>query len=92
MLASIVPQYKKMLYLDVDIIVNTDLSELYDVNLEGNYYGGVRHPTYYLGNWGGHCKLLDIPDLHSYINAGVLLINLEKIREDNLEPILIKML
>lgn len=89
MLASIVPQYKKMLYLDVDIIVNTDLSELYDVNLEGNYYGGVRHPTYYLGNWGGHCKLLDIPDLHSYINAGVLLINLEKIREDNLEPILI---
>lgn len=89
LLASIVPQYKKMLYLDVDIVVNSDLAELYDIDLENNYYGGVCHPTYYFGNGEGHCKLLNIPDLHSYINAGVLLINLEKIREDNLEPILL---
>ena len=89
MLASIVPQYKKILYLDVDTVVNGDLSELYGIELGDNYYGGVCHPTYYFGNWSGHCKLLNIPDLHSYINAGVLLINLEKIREDNLEPLLI---
>ncbi|MBP3687365.1 MAG: glycosyltransferase [Alphaproteobacteria bacterium] len=89
MLASIVPQYKKMLYLDVDIVVNADLAELYDIELGDNYYGGVCHPTYYFGNWNGHCKLLNIPDLHSYINAGVLSINLEKIRKDKLESILV---
>jgi len=89
MLASIVLQYKKMLYLDVDVVVNADLAELYDIDLGNNYYGGVLHPTYYFGNWDGHCKLLNIPDLHSYINAGVLSINLEKIREDKLEPVLV---
>lgn len=90
MLASTVSQYKKMLYLDVDIVVNADLAELYDIDLGNNYYGGVCHPTYYFGNWDGHCKLLNVPDLHSYINAGVLSINLEKIREDKLEPTLVE--
>lgn len=89
LLSDTLPELDKILYLDVDIIVLEDLSALYETDLGDNYYGGVIHPVYYFGNWKGHSHLLNIADLSSYINAGVLLINLKQIRHDNLVPRLI---
>lgn len=90
LLSQILPDLEKIIYLDVDTVVLEDLAELYNTDLGDSYYAGVFHPTYYFGNWEGHCKLLNISDLHSYINAGVLLINLDQIRKDNLVPRLLE--
>lgn len=76
-------QYDKVLYLDTDIVVNKDLGELYDIDLKNNYVGGVFNIYYYLyrKNLSG---MLGIPDLESYFNAGVMLMNLKLMRENNL--------
>ena len=62
----------KILYLDIDIMLNGNISELYDVDVEGYEYAGVRD---YYG------KIFFYPN---YVNAGVLLLNIKKIRETGL--------
>ncbi|UJF29146.1 glycosyltransferase family 8 protein [Kaistella sp. 97-N-M2] len=85
MLHDLLPQENKILYLDVDVLINDDLSELYNINLDGYIIGGVRN-LYIHQVFEEH--LVEIPywkehfsnAKYTYINAGVLLINLEKIR------------
>ena len=77
------PQYDKILYLDTDIIVFEDLEELYSVNPEDNYIAGVFSLHHYLRR-RELIKLLEIPNLLKYVNAGVLIFNLDKIRKDNI--------
>lgn len=83
-ISNLITIYNKVIYLDGDTIIREDLSELYTYDIGDNYYGGVIHPLYYFENWKGHCKLLNIDDLHSYINSGVLVVNINKINEDKL--------
>lgn len=82
-----ITQYDKVLYLDTDIYVNRDLQELYDIDLKDNYVGAVFNILYYLTKQN-YTKILQIPDMESYFNAGVMLMNLKKMREDNILPIL----
>lgn len=63
---------KKLLYLDIDIMLNRDIHLLYDINLKSEEYAAARD------HYG---KYLVRPD---YINAGVLLLNMEKIKETGL--------
>lgn len=67
---------ERALYLDVDGIVNSDLDELYNVNLDGKAIGGVldtnpieRHYNVGLNNDS------------IYINSGMILFDLNKCRE-----------
>ena len=62
----------KILYLDVDIMFNRDITLLYDIDLEDYEYAAARdHYGKYL--------------LHpNYINAGVLLFNLKKAKQTKL--------
>lgn len=63
---------EKLLYLDVDILLNRDIALLYDINVEGYEYAAARdHYGKYLLN-------------PNYINAGVLLLNMEEIRKTGL--------
>ena len=62
----------KLLYLDVDILFNRDITLLYEIDVSGYEYAAARdHYGKYLLN-------------PNYINAGVLLLNMEKIRETGL--------
>ena len=91
--ADILPvKYDKCIYLDVDTIVNTDLNELLSIDIDDNYIAAVRAAGYYFKkDWAKkYCLKIGIPDISQYVNAGVLLMNLRKIREDNLTPILEK--
>ena len=85
----VVPKtYDKCIYLDTDTIIQTDLQELFKIDIDDYYIAGVFdigitlkrfkyiHPKYN--------NALNIPDLSTYINSGVLLINLKKIRMDNI--------
>lgn len=62
----------KLLYLDVDILFNRDITLLYDIDVTDYEYAAARdHYGKYLLN-------------PNYINAGVLLFNMKKIRENGL--------
>lgn len=79
------PQYDKGIYIDSDVILLGDLAELYDTELGDNYLGAcpdlsvVEVPPLaaYMENAVG-------VDRHQYINSGVLLMNLKKLREAEL--------
>lgn len=73
---ELIPQYDKLLYLDGDMIIRQDLSELYQTELADNYVAGVVHS---LGVLTGERKL----------NGGVLLFNASKIRQEALRDVFI---
>ena len=71
--ADIVPNMpEKLLYLDIDMMAAKDIAELYNTNIEKYEYAAVKE------KYGS--KIIR-PD---YINAGMLLLNLNKIKETGL--------
>ena len=80
-IADVAPNLKKCLYLDADIVVNGNLSSLWQKDISDFYAAGVEDS--YVQNIRHKEKLgLSAKDL--YINAGVLLLNLENIRKNNI--------
>lgn len=79
-LPSILKDIDKVLYLDCDIIVNSSLQELYNTNIKNFYAAAVVDIA---TKSSGYVPKLDKGNL--YFNAGVLLLNLEKMRTDNVE-------
>ena len=79
LIPSMFPQYDKVLYLDTDIIVRGDLSEFYNFDIRDNYLAGTPVLVNIVSCYEYLCKMLEINDLSSYINAGVMLMNLRKI-------------
>lgn len=67
----------RLLYIDTDALVCNDLSELYNMDLEGNWIAGVED----LFLQQGHKTSLGFSEDSLYFNAGVLLLDLYKIRE-----------
>lgn len=89
--AEILPdKYDKCIYLDIDIIVNSDLSNLYNIDLEDNYVAGVKAASYHFNEnfHRRHCEEVGLPDICQYINAGVIVLNLKKIRVNNITSLL----
>lgn len=79
------PDIDKAIYLDVDIVFNTDIAELFNQDLKdyiiGAVYGDSDEYYYYdiLTK-----KTLGIDIKHHYFNSGVLLIDCKKWRENNI--------
>ena len=81
----------KCLFLDGDLIVNTDVSVLFNINMGDKLLAGVSDG----GLTGGEKdeirrRILDIPSMDSYINAGVLLWNLKEICKLDLSKMFIQ--
>ena len=74
-------QYDKVLSLDIDVIINEDISSLWDYDITDYYLAGV--PENF------RQKKSSDP---MYINFGVVMMNLKKLREDNLQPAMINFL
>lgn len=86
LIPELLPQLDRVLYLDVDIIVQGDISELFKIDLKDYYVAGVID-TFIESQ---HYKAtINYPESAPYINAGVLLLNLKKIRSDNIYNTLI---
>lgn len=87
LLPSLLPNVSKCIYLDADIIVKKDLSLLYRTCIDDKYIAGVRALGYFHSEENLQNKIseLHIPSMDQYVNAGVLLMNLKKMRDDNLE-------
>lgn len=74
-------EYDKVLYLDVDIIVNGDLFELYSLDLKGNMIAGVQE---YLTKKQKKYEKSIGNDPSLYVNSGVLLMDVKLISESNI--------
>lgn len=85
LIPHLIPQYSKMIYADVDMIFRMDLSELYDINIEDVYLAATYDVGMILTEDGQkHIKKLGL-EKDKYIQAGLLLINSRKIKEDELD-------
>lgn len=80
-LSSLLPNLNKIIWLDGDTLTLDDLSDFYNLDMDDLYYRGfLDHNKEELDI----LKDFGIEDDH-YICAGVMLINLEKLRQDNME-------
>lgn len=80
-LTEILPQsLEKVLYLDGDIIVRQSLTELWNTDIEHCSIAAVNHPEIIVSDFFSR---LGYPAELGYFNAGVLLINLKRWRENN---------
>lgn len=77
---------KKAIYLDCDIVVRGDISELYNVDLKDNLLGAVPDASVQLyDEFITYVeKALEIPH-EKYFNAGILLLNLKQMRQIHFE-------
>ena len=81
-IADMFPEYDKGIYIDSDIVVPGDISELYNIDLGNNIIGACSDKS-----------VVDVPELakymeeavgvskYEYINSGVLLMNLKEMRK-----------
>jgi lipopolysaccharide biosynthesis glycosyltransferase len=71
LMPEILTDIDKVLYLDCDIIVQDDITRLWDMDISGHVLGAVQDDT------------IHERDGHVYFNSGVLLMNMKKWREEN---------
>lgn len=93
LLPGLLPELDKCIYLDTDTIVMADLAELFNLSLGDNYVAGVRAAGYRNSEIEAkkYARSLRLPNLNEYINNGVMLINLSKMREDNVQDKMVKL-
>lgn len=92
-IASLFPQYDKIVYLDCDLVVLGDISKLYSIELGDNILGAVSDQ--YVCNTREFRlyaeKAIGVnPD--TYFNAGVLVISLEQFRKNDIENKFVKLI
>lgn len=85
---DLLPKIDKVLYLDSDIIVNCDISELFDIDITDYLVGACLDPDT-AGLYNGYMPdkkeymdtVLKLKDPYTYFQAGVLLMNLIEFRK-----------
>jgi len=80
--ADLLPEYDKLLYLDCDVIVLSDLSELYRQELGDHLLAGVCDFRF---DGGYASRVIGVPS-SAYINASVLLIQADLWRRERIAP------
>lgn len=88
LIPELVKEYDKCVYLDSDILVNGDIQELFDTDINSYYLAGVQdcHLTFGRNYFVGIAEYIkrNMPFVEKYVNAGVLVMNLKKLRDDNM--------
>lgn len=83
----------RCIYLDGDILVTEDLGELYQTDIGDNYLAGCRDIWPMLYTEEGKEKrrtASGLPSLQQYINAGVLLLNLKRMKNDGMNRVFLE--
>ncbi len=85
-IASLFPQYDKIIYLDCDLVVLGDISKLYFKDLGDNVIAACDEQfVQSTKEFREYAKVCIGVDPDKYINAGVLVINLEEFRKCKIE-------
>lgn len=81
----------KCIYIDADVLVNMDMNELYDIEFSGEYIAGALELSEFLVPDASlsYAVQAGLASFDDYINAGVLLMNLNRMRIDHITDKLI---
>ncbi len=81
-----IPEYikdiNKAIYLDADTIIQKDLFELYNKNIRGAYIAASKDGLMFM--YPEHIREINIDWRNFYFNSGVMLLNLNEMRKDDL--------
>lgn len=92
LIPSLFPQFDKIIYLDTDVIVRADLTDLYNTDIEDNYVAGCLCLVNHITCRDGILRETGLESMDYYINAGVILMNLKLIRQDKIDKKCIDMI
>lgn len=91
---NVLKEYKKAVYLEADQLLQDDVAKLFDVDLADKSLGVIPQPLYKMNKsrqWRRYCqKHLKMKYPEKYFNAGVLVMNLEKLRNNNFPTLAFK--
>lgn len=81
LIPNLIPQYDSVIYADVDIIFRMDLSEVYGQDYSDYYIAATLDMG--LSQDKKHLQSIGV-DEWTYLQAGFVILNLKKMREDNM--------
>lgn len=86
-LAEMYPQLEKAIYLDSDMIVNEDISKLFDIDIGKNLVGAVTDEAVYSAvEFRNYVeKVVGVRTVKNYFNAGMLVLNMDELRNINFQ-------
>lgn len=85
-IASLCPEYKKAIYLDCDIVVLGDISKFYNIDLKDNILGAITDDVICTNtDFRIYAKYGVGVDYTEYFNSGVLLMNLDEYRKQQIQ-------
>lgn len=91
MIPSLIPEYDKILYSDVDVIFREDLSKYYQIDINNSYFAGVDALCSNRPGLIKHVqKTMKLPVEKGFFYSGNLVINSKQILKDNLIPIFVE--
>jgi lipopolysaccharide biosynthesis glycosyltransferase len=85
MIGKLLPDLQRVLYLDSDLLIRKSIRPIWDTDLGDNVIAGVQE----IPIEPSHCTRLGYPIKDGYINAGVILFDLDRYRQLNLDTKLI---
>lgn len=83
---------ERCLFIDGDMIIRGDLSEVYHIDLENYYVAAVKDLGIqcHLSSYRNYADSLGILSMDQYVNAGFMLFNLKQIRKDHVDQRMIE--
>lgn len=78
-LPDLIPHEEKIIYMDSDVIIQKDLTNLFEINIKDYYAAAIRD-----------LPLIDNSlNIKNYFNSGVVLLNLKLMRENDISSVLL---
>ena len=77
---------KKALYVDTDMVIEGDVKEIFDIDLEGKGLGAVAYMDEDMNKkvYADYKEKLNLPQTHRYFNSGLLLIDCDYWRNNQI--------
>lgn len=92
-IASLYPEYDKVLYLDSDLLILDDISKMFNVDLGDNLLGAtVEETVLTINEFGEYVEKALGVKRENYFNAGIIVINTKKYREEKIQEKFVKLL
>ena len=84
-IAEMFPEYEKAIYIDSDTIVLGDISKLYSVDISSYLIAGCKEQAMeQVDVYGTYVEKVIGISRHEFFNAGIMLINCKKFREEKI--------
>ena len=82
-ISNLYPQYNKAIYLDCDIVVLSDIADLYKIDIRDNLLGAVPEGVIQCMEVYQEYveKVVGVASYKNYFNAGMLVMNLDELRK-----------